>query len=280
MVASQCGLPLLPNGLNFRNMFVAQTEFITDHKCLGDILHERGYHSEYVVGGDAVFAGIRYFYGDHGFDRMTQLSDIEAAFPKEEVEAAFQDWVVDDQMVFDMARLRYLDARDAGGPIALVVETFGPHGPEHLLSRRCSETGKAELVGDMRPVVLCTAEDAVDFVRFVQQHDEGRDTVFVLLSDHLGHDPRLRSLMADQTRHNTAMIIAPDMSPQVVEKAGSMIDLFPTILEALGLATEDPRAGLGVSLLSDVPTLTEEFGVDGLNAQFRYDKSIRQAIWE
>jgi len=279
MSATQCGLPLLPDGIIAHNLFHLKTEFLDGHICLGDVLNIRGYHSEFIVGGEAFFAGITHFYNTHQFDEQIDLADFVDSFSAEEYTAAFSEWVVDDQMVFDMARQRYRQNQQREGAFALVVETFGPHGPMHLLSRRCTRNGVATLVNDMRPAVRCLADEVLEFVRFVQAESAGRETVFLILSDHLGHDPALRRMMQADERRNTAMIIGPTRAGTVIDSPGSMIDIYPTLLDYLGLIPPGGRAGLGVSLLGDTPSLVEELGITALNDQLRYDPAIRDAIW-
>ena len=47
------------------------------------------------------------------------------------------------------------------------------------------------------------------------------------------------------------------------------MDLFPTVLAAMGFQIEGDRLGLGANLFSGRPTLCEELGYDALNAEIR-----------
>jgi len=44
-----------------------------------------------------------------------------------------------------------------------------------------------------------------------------------------------------------------------------MMDLFPTMLSAMGYRIEGDRLGLGTDLFSATPTLAEEMGYEKLN---------------
>jgi phosphoglycerol transferase len=45
------------------------------------------------------------------------------------------------------------------------------------------------------------------------------------------------------------------------------MDMFPTTLAAMGCSIEGERLGLGTNLFSDLPTLSEEMGVETLNRE-------------
>lgn len=281
IVASQCGLPLLPNAQgNALNMFADQTDFLTAQTCLGDVLKARGYWNEYILGNDRRFAGNHHFVNSHGFDRITDLERLETVFPQPEVAQAKYHWVVDDQMVLDHARTRYLDLASRTDPFLLMVQTFGPHGPRHLVSRACREDGRVAHVSEIGPAAYCLAEQVRDFVRFVRANQGARKTVFLLMSDHLGHDPRLRALLGQDTRRNTVMMLSDDAAPRQIDRAGATIDVYPTLLDFLGLLGAEGRAGLGVSLLRNQPSLRAELGMELLNQQLRFDPAIRRAIWQ
>jgi phosphoglycerol transferase len=247
-VATQCGVPLLPNGLRAHNLFYAQTEFLNGRTCLGDVLSSRGYWLEFISGIEVSFAGTNHFYTSHRFDRLQGNDAIVAAMPPADVARSLSEWVFDDQIVFEMAQTRVLAMAAADRPFGLVIETFGAHGPRHVLSRRCSPNNRAAHIDDMRPVVQCSADLTRDFVRFVQAQPGLEDTVFAIMSDHLGHDIRLQSMLVPETRRNTVVFLGAGHAGEVIGGSGSMIDVFPTFLDYIGLLGPNTHAGLGVSL--------------------------------
>lgn len=281
IVASQCGVPLLPNAQGSAlNMFAQQTDFLTNLTCLGDVLKSRGYWLEYLLGNDMRFAGNHHFAISHQFDQVTDLKTFEQIAPPDDLARAKYHWVVDDQMVLDHARARYQALAAQPDPFLLMVQTFGPHGPRHLVSRACREDDTVAYLREFAPAVSCLAQLVQDFVRFVQAQQGARDTVFILLSDHLGHDPRLRDMLGQATRRNTALLIRDEVAPRIVSQPGTMIDVYPTILDFLGLLGAERRAGLGVSQLDPAQSLRAELGLDMLNLQLRFDPDIRETIWQ
>jgi phosphoglycerol transferase len=277
MAASQCGLPLVPRGALFHNMLIAEPAILPGHLCLGDLLAARGYEAGFVLGGEAIFAGISTFYQGHGGAAVVELADLLAGMTEAEAEAAFPGWVVDDAAVFDAALDRFARGAATGRPQFLAVETFGPHGPDHLLSRPCTADGRAVVGDDPAAAAACLARLTEDFVRALPERAGGRPLLVAILSDHLNHDRRLRR--HEEARRNTAILLGPGLAPGTVAREGAMIDLYPTLLDILGLGRADGRAGLGASLLGEGPTLVEEIGARRLDDQIRYDPALRDAIW-
>lgn len=284
MVATQCGVPVVPRGLIYRNNYDDIEAFMPAIQCLGDVLAAKDYHTEFVVGGDLTFGGIDQFYATHGITLQTGLHEQALIYPPDEIEAASINWILDDQMVFQTARMRHALQLAGSQPFALIVETIGPHGKIGYLSRRCSDSGRGEKSRDMPRVVACTIEDTVAFVRHVQAEQAakrpGRALRIVVLSDHLSHDGTTPPVAAEFTARNTAMFIGgPEDAGRVIDRAGSMIDIFPTMLEWLGFAAAPVGAGLGRSLLSAPQTLVEKEGIAMLDAMITGDAALSLAVW-
>lgn len=80
-------------------------------------------------------------------------------------------------------------------------------------------------------------------------------------------------------RDNTFMLLGPGIPVGRESREASMVDVFPTILEAMGFTIDWHRAGLGVSLLSDEPTLLEEYSKTEINARMREERALQERLW-
>jgi phosphoglycerol transferase len=285
MLSTQCGVPVLPNGLRFRNNYEKQVRFMAEVTCLGDVLAARGYATHYVVGGDALFGGITHFYASHGVTDQTELTTIEAMVTPEEFAAAYPGWMVDDQMVLDIARRRHAELTAGGAPVLLIVETMGPHGEDVWLSRRCTASGRSEIGTDMTAAVRCTGDLVADFVEDLRKAPDARPTLLVVMSDHINHSPDLQGPEGIMARRNTAILIPPAAGPEagplrVIDREAATIDVYPTILELLGLIEPGGAAGLGVSLLGEAPTLVEQLGREGADALIARDAALAARLWQ
>ena len=281
MVATQCGVPVVPRGLTYRNNYDGLTTFMPAVTCLGDVLAAEGYQSAFVVGGDLDFGGIGTFYATHQIGDATGLEEHDALYPAEEIEAALIDWVLDDQMVFDTARMKQAALLAQDAPYGLIVETIGPHGKTGYLSRACSDDGKGVKSKDVPRVIACTLADMTAFVADARAAHAaarpGRELRFVIMSDHLSHNGHTPRVAPKYDRVNTVIFLGDGVGE--VTKTGSMIDVFPTLMDWLGFAQRPVAAGLGRSLLDTGPTLLETRGRGLFNRMLVGDAALSAAIW-
>lgn len=285
VVATQCGVPILPRGLLYGTNFERLHQFMPGLTCLGDMLAEHGYDSRYIVGGPLEFGGLDILFRGHGYTEAIGRQELEARLPASEINAALIGWILDDQLLFDESTRLHKAMVSGEKPYALVIETIGPHGNKGLLSRHCAPDGRAGFSADFDRVLRCTIDDTAAFVaaareRHAQQRPD-RPLLVVLLSDHLSHNALIPRPSADYAGFNTVIFSgAPDLAPAENTKPGSMIDVLPTVLQVMGLAKPPYRAGLGVSLLTEEPSLVGAYGVEALEPMLLFNRALADRIWK
>ncbi|MBU2983377.1 sulfatase-like hydrolase/transferase [Lentibacter algarum] len=281
VVASQCGIPLVPNGFRTRNNFHGVDDYLGSHRCLGDVMRDAGFDLEFVVGGELRFAGLGTFLKQHGYNKIMGKKHFRDSYPRKLIKRASIDWIVDDQLVFEEALKRHKKLAKRDRPFGLVVETMTPHGDIAYASRECRADGRASLDRDTEKVLACFSEQTQRFVAELQAQQGTRPLRIVIMSDHLNHNPKFKKELDLASRANTLILMGPNQQPARNLKEGSMVDVYPTLLEWLGLVdvSEPVRAGLGVSLLSDAPTLVEEKGFRALNAELYVNPGLSNAVW-
>lgn len=282
VVATQCGVPLVPNGFRRGNDFDGIEDFLVKHRCLGDILKQAGYRLEFLQGGDLEFAGYGTFLRQHGFDKVIGIEYFRENYHVDIIDRARIDRIVDDQLIFTEALRRHRTLLEHDAPYGLFIETITNHGDTAFASRECQPDNQARLV-DMNPMVLaCVGRQLAELVKALREQAGLRPMRLVILSDHLNHSVRLRADLPLADRANTAVMIDPQGGQRaVIDKEGSMVDIYPTLLDWLELAPSDEQtqAGLGVSLLSLAPTLVEEKGLIPLNEELYINPELSRAIW-
>jgi phosphoglycerol transferase len=257
MMASQCGVPSVED----RSLRV-----FAKIECLGEVLSKFGYLNYFFVGGDKEFGGIRKFYEENGGFRVSGYSEITAEMNPTQIESAAVYKIADDELLFSAALQRHAQLLMQSDPFALVVETSGPHGIPSFLARRCSGSGKAEKTDDVGLAVQCTTELALEFIHTIRQSQAAfrsdRPLRIVLLSDHLNHASDELAVSTEFEGFNTVLLLGdPAYAGRVIDRVGSMVDVYPTILDWLGFARKPVAAGIGRSLLSEPPTLAENIGL-------------------
>ncbi len=287
IIASQCGVPALPKGmLDSRKKMDDVADFMPSVTCLGDLLSPYEYQTEFLVGVEAEFAGIDKFFRDHGIKTLIGTEQIRTLVSQAEFESAHFDWLLDDQILFDVARLRHNDLSADPRPYAMIIQTSGPHGKAGVLSRSCGSDRRALLSKDLALLANCTAGLSVDFVNELREKQKarGRPLRILMVSDHLNHAGIAPGVGAEFAGYNTVLMVGgPDLGPQagtVNAAPGAMVDVFPTFLEWAGLSQPPVAAGIGRSLISGPPSLLAERGLEVMDAMLRHDSALADKIWE
>ena len=190
--------------------------------------------------------------------------------------------VLNDQLVFTEALRRHRALLEHDAPYGLFIETITNHGDTAFASRECQPDDQARLVDENPMVLACVGRQLAELVKALREQAGSRPIRLVILSDHLNHSVRLRADLPLADRANTGVMIDPQGGQRaVIDKEGSMVDIYPTLLDWLELAPgdEQTQAGLGVSLLSKAPTLVEEKGLIPLNEELYINPELSRAIW-
>jgi phosphoglycerol transferase len=102
----------------------------------------------------------------------------------------------------------------------------------------------------------------------------------VLQSDHLTQPSTVTDRLNKYKRRNFFSISGPGIEPSIHAQPSSTPDIFPTILQALGVSLKDGRAALGTSLLSSRPTLTGELGEALFNEATVSEDVLSRSLWQ
>lgn len=273
VVASQCGVPLQPLGLYKHNNFETVESFLPGAVCLGDILAPNGYKMGFMTTASLQFAGSNIYLRQHGYDAMWARESFEgekAVYPNV--------WGVNDDTMFEFAFDRIAALRTDEQPFALSLQTIGGHFPEGFPTESC----RAALTHvDQPPILYSIRCMGYEIRRFVERLDAAgylENTIVVILSDHLSMKTAVWDEINRHDRMNYVAILGLDEKKEI-KKSGTMLDIYPTILEALGFHLPGNQAGVGVSLLSATPTLAEKLGLENFNAMIAHDNSLALKIW-
>ena len=282
-VASRCGVPVLPNGLISARDYGDVKQIAPNLTCLDDILHAKGYDVSYIsttriIGNKMGFYGFDNYFTTHGTHQIYDLGNIEYEMSAVVAKSFANDWGLRDAHAFAKAEKLITAALDAKRPFAVTVATMDTHGPVALMSESCTGGIYKFKSPNIIDAVHCTARLTGAFVETVRKLTEGTDTRIVILSDHLAHHNNLYHLLEKGPRRNTAILLGGPETPRVIDTHAAMFDIFPTLLHWFGWL-EGNRAGIGVSLLGDAPTLVQTHGVDEVNARLKVDLALSRVIW-
>jgi phosphoglycerol transferase len=279
MVASQCGVPLLISGTE-NSMQVSN--FLTGATCLGDLLKQSGYRTEYFGGASKEFAGKGSFYESHSFDQVTGLEDLK---PTLEDPAYLGPWGLQDDTLFALATKKLETLAQGPDPFAMVMLTLDTHHPDGHgnTNRSCQDVVYGDGSNAMLTSVKCEDKLAAAFIKSIQASPYAKDTVIVVMSDHLAMVNGASSELAQVDRNNLFMILNADAKPALIARKGSTLDVGPTIMAALGF--DVPQMGFGVNLLGKQQTLAEKMPEGALRTDLFADylmgfQKVYARLWD
>ena len=237
---------------------------------LGDILHENGYVQEFLCGSKAQFGGRANFFRQHG---DFKIFDYDSAIENGYIKDGYRVWWgFEDNKLYKCAKDELTKLASQGKPFNFTMLTVDTH---HIGGYVCEECGH-EHKNKLANVLECADRQLKEFVDWCNEQDFMKDTVIVITGDH----PRMDTSLVkdvdyyDRTVYNC--IIGSDKHIQKDDTNNRQflhMDIFPTVLSALGFEIKDNRLGLGTDLYSGTETLCEEKGFKYMRDEsFKYSK--------
>lgn len=268
----------MPAGLLHDSQFEPLSQVVPGVDCLGDILAGQGYRLSYLGGASTQFAGKGLFYRGHQFDTVKGKEDFITDMEDPEY---LNSWGLYDDTLYDFTvdEIRRLNRED-DGPWAVVNLSIAGHAPSGFPAQRCIDRQGAFDGQDILYSVECSAWLARDLIERLEAENLLENTLVVVLSDHLTMRVSVWDQLTVLDRDNTMIMLGDRVTPQRIRREATMLDVFPTILDAMGLPLHEGRAGLGTSLLGRRPTLAENHGLNTLNARLREETALQHRLWE
>ena len=212
----------------------SQHNFFTIAQLLG----ERGYHTEFIYGGESHFDNMRGFFLGNGFKNIVDQKDyIKPKF--------VSSWGASDEDLFDKALKRFDQLQSKGAPFFSLIFTSSNHSPFEV------PENTIELYDEGQR----TVNNAVKYADYalghffdaVKKKDYYQNTIFLIVAD---HDTRAHgtSLIPINKFQIPALIIAPGVKPFEYEEIASQLDLPPTLLSLMGIDSIHPMIGHDLTL--------------------------------
>ncbi|MEZ5685979.1 MAG: sulfatase-like hydrolase/transferase [Paracoccaceae bacterium] len=249
-------------------------DFLKSTQCLGDLLAAEGYTTSYLNGSDLSVFSKGAFLQSHGYQRVRGLSSFEGW----ENETRRNIWGMNDDLLFERLtdELRRLAASEQ--PFLLGALTLSTHGPDAYLSQDCAPAPEGE--SNIPNAIACTGQRVQAFLAEIDRLGLSENTVILIQSDHLAFRNTLDEALTEieDSRRNFVTFLGAGQTGQI-ERAGAMIDVYPTLLELLGYKLRDGKANMGQSLLSPAQTLVERFGVEDVSTAFSGNVELQRRLW-
>lgn len=261
LFSSSTGIPFaFPIGGNQQNLYDAIGKNVV---TLGDLLSEKGYVQEFLCGSDGDFAGRKQFFEQHG---GYKVFDLFTAREENYIDEDYKVWWgFEDEILYCIARdeLTKLAARDEKFNFTML--TVDTHHIGGYVCQRCGNNFPTPVEN----VLECADNQLYEFIQWIREQEFFKDTVIVISGDH----PRMDTFLVEGLDYNNRFVYNCFINAQVQNefkakgREFTALDMFPTVLSAMGFQVDGERLGLGTNLFSEEKTLSEELGFEQFNAE-------------
>lgn len=190
-------------------------------------LKKAGYGTKYYYGGDADFTNMRSYLMSSGFETIVSDQDFS-------VSERLSKWGAHDHLVFN----RLLEDLKAEASEEISAEQYAPHFRvlQTSSSHEPFEVPYRRLENDRLNAFAYTDSCLGDFVRQYRELPQWKNTVIVLVPDHLGAFPEnLGNLTVERYQIPLLMIGGAIRKPGHIDVYGSQQDIAATLLAQLAL---------------------------------------------
>lgn len=235
LFSSQCGVPLFSSPFAGLDAVAGNdTDVSTFHPkiaCFGDVLHKAGYEQIYLGGAPSGFSNKGLFFRLHGYDDALGLKQLEAAHGGKLPESG---WGLYDSVLFKLALARYRELEATGKPFNLSLLTLDTHPPEGRPSPGCPKYAPSN--NSMLQAVHCTDYLVGKFIHALSKQPDWKDTVVVIMSDHLMMRNDAQPLYPKDYHRRPALLV---LNAGRGTRSARMyhMDIAPTLLDLMGVRT-------------------------------------------
>ena len=246
---------------------------------LFDVLDDAGYNQYVVMGSSADFGGLKQLFNSHG---NANLWDYNYMIESEYIPSTYRVfWGVEDAKMYDFSKQKLNEVSQYEEPFIFVLETVDTHSPNGWVCNECQNNFDSQYCN----VIACASRQLKNFIEWAKVQKWYENTTIVVVGDHLSmKNDFFVSLDSNYVRTTTNIIINPDDSLDYsntifTNREFCTIDMFPTVLSAIGCKIEGERLGLGTNLFSNKKTLFEEHGFEKVNEEFKKKSSFYNNVF-
>lgn len=260
------GVPTNVIGKYFVNTYGKTLNFLPEYYSLGNILQSNSYQTYSVQGSGGRFSGLENFLIAHGIEHLIDNKEMETEY---HIAQPQDDWGYNDNVVMDVSK-KVIQNINHSKPYFLLIQTLDTHAnyethtPNH---------GKFD--NSWYNTIYNTNIQIYEFIKWLKTQPDYENTVVAIVGDHLRMGNNFP--MPKERFVYNLFLNAP--KPKNTVRTFSQIDLFPSILEAMGAEIKGHQLGLGISVFSNKKTLLERYP-DTLAQKLSKRSKLSEELWK
>lgn len=249
--------------------------FLKGVYTLTDALKKNGYNIEMIMGSDSHFHEKDVFFKEHG---NTYLLDYYEALRRNLIPENYHEWWgYEDSKLFSIAKGEINNLAQKKEPFALLILTANTHFPDGYIEKNCDSN---QFNKKFLNSYYCSSKQIGDFVSYLKDKPFYQDTTIVITGDHLSMQRDVFKEVDDNQRYvYNAFLNSSVMPKNEKRREFTTLDIYPTILGAMGAKIKGNQLGFGTNLFSGKETLVEKLGYDKFREEISktslyYDKYL------
>ncbi len=276
LLSQIAGFPLLPPSFRFNNEVEGGSDLYAGLRTIGDILHDNGYRSAFMIGSEATFGDRdKLMSQGHGWNELYDLkSALKDGWVQQSHVSDVNWWGFEDDLLFQFAKEKFMTQAGAdyianGTPFHCALLTVDTHFPNGWVPSNVKIKDPNE---QYDYVYAQSAKRIKDMVDWIKAQPWGDDTTIVLVGDHPTMDadylPSHKvSTHAFYRKSYVSYINSVANNANDFYREYTVLDHFPTVLASIGAEIEGNKLGLGTNLFSTEKTFMESW-MDDVRVRF------------
>lgn len=258
----------------YTSSHIRENKFLNGSYTLGDLLYDNGYNNELISAADTNFGEVNNFFTTHGKYNIIDIN----SYKHNNLTISDNDlidWGFNDNYLYETAKKRLNILTKKSEPFNLTLVGIDTHFPKGYLTNYTINKYNNQYEN-----VYATEDILVtDFINWIKNQDYYKDTVIVVLGDHLSMEYNFFKDININNRYVYISYINGIDENNDNVRFYSALDTYPTVLGAMGATIEGNQLGLGVNMYSNKKTLMEKYGFNKLNNELKkkstfYEKEI------
>jgi phosphoglycerol transferase len=257
LVACFTGLPMSLKGTG---SYIRETGvYLPSVMGLGDILAKEGYRNYFICGSNAGFAAGDIYLKTHG---QTTIWDYRYFLENHSIPKNYHVWWgFEDRKLYAFSREKLLDISAGEEPFFFVMETMDTHSVGGYLDG----LAESKYPEKYENVLWDADKQLCAFISWLEKQDFYDNTTIVILGDHLYPYSAFFPEGATDRRPLNIFINSSLDADHAKNREFSHFDIFPTLLDAIGVRYNAKGIGLGRSMSRGESTLLEQLGEKQFN---------------
>jgi phosphoglycerol transferase len=259
-IASQySGIPLTLPFIDGNSYGLLGEEFMPGAYGIGDILNKAGYKNYFILGSEVEFGGRDKYFKTHG---DTIIYDYRYFHDNNFIPENYRVWWgFEDRKLYQFAKEKLLEISSAP-PFFLTLLTVDTHPVDGYLDNEAEEMFGSQYENVLRNM----SKLLYDFILWLKDQDFFENTTVVILGDHLYMDSSIfqKDYVKEIDRRFPINIFINSLldGTNVKNRTFSSFDIFPALIDSIGVIYNSDGLALGRSINKGALTLLEILGID------------------